>query len=96
MGPTYAVTWRDSEGSSDSGRLELGPHSLRLTGARTLEIAYGEMIDISIRRGNGDRLGRRSKILLTRTNGRPLWIAPVAQRPALLELHERLSALSAA
>jgi hypothetical protein len=93
MGPTYAVSWRDSEGSTGSGRLELGPHGLRLEGAGTLEIGYGDLTDVSIGRGTGDRLGGRTTVVLSRRNGRPLWIAPVAQHAALLELHNRVSAL---
>jgi hypothetical protein len=93
MGPTYAVSWRDSEGSTGSGRLELGPHGLRLEGAGTLEIGYGDLTDVSIGRSTGDRLGGRTTVVLSRRNGRPLWIAPVAQHAALLELHNRVSAL---
>jgi hypothetical protein len=93
MGSTYAVSWRDSEGSTDSGRLELGPQGLRLEGAGTLEIAYGDLTGVSIGRGTGDRLGGRTTVILSRRTGRPLWIAPVAQHAALLELHDRVSAL---
>jgi hypothetical protein len=95
MGTTYAVSWRDSEGASDSGRLELGPQALRLEGAGKLEIAYAEVIDIAIGRGNGDRIGGRMTVLVTRASGRPLWVAPVAERAALLELHDRLTELAA-
>lgn len=92
MRTTYAVTWKDSQGSTDSGRLELGPGALRLEGASKLEVAYDDVTDISIGRGRGDRLGSRTTIVVSRRNGQPLWIAPVAQRAALLELHERLAA----
>jgi hypothetical protein len=92
MEPTYAVSWRDSEGSTDAGRLELGPQSLRLEGAGILEIAYGDLTAISIGRGTGDRLGGRTTVVLSRRNGRPLWVAPVAQHAALLELHDRVNA----
>jgi hypothetical protein len=96
MGTTYAVSWRDSDGWSDSGRLVLGPRALRLEGAGRLEIAYDDVLDVSIGRGSGDRLGARTSVLVTRANGRPISIAPVAQRAALLELHERLTALAGA
>jgi hypothetical protein len=82
----------DSEGSIDSGRLELGPQGLRLDGADTLEIACGDLTAVSIGRGAGDRLGGRTTVVLSRRSGRPLWIAPVAQHAALLELHDRVSA----
>lgn len=93
MGPTYAVSWRDSEGSTDSGRLELGPHGMRLEGAGTLEVAYGDLTAVSIGRGTGDRLGGRTTVVLSRRSGRLVWIAPVAQHAALLELYDRVSAL---
>lgn len=93
MGPTYAVSWRDSEGSTDSGQLELGPQGLRLEGAGILEIAYGDLTAVSIGRGTGDRLGGRTTVVLSRRNGRPLWVAPVAQHSALFELYDRVSAL---
>jgi hypothetical protein len=92
MGPTYAVSWRDSEGSTDSGRLELGPYGLRLEGAGTVEVAYADLLAVSIGRGTGDRLGGRTTVVLSRRTRRPLWIAPVAQHAALLELHDRVSA----
>jgi hypothetical protein len=79
MGPTYAV------------QLD-GLRGLRLDGAGTLEIAYGDLTAVSIGRGAGDRLGGRTTLVLSRRNGRPLWIAPVAQHAALLELHDRVSA----
>src|SRR5215207_1814827 len=92
MSASYAVSWRDSEGSIDSGRLELGPRSLRLEGGRSLEIAYADVIDVSV--GTGDRLSGRTSVVLGRRDGRPIWIAPVAQHAALLELNDRLLALA--
>jgi hypothetical protein len=96
MGATYAVTWRDSEGATDSGRLEFGPHALRLEGSRILEIAYEDVADVSIGRGTGDRLGGRTTVLVARRSGRPLWIAPVIHHTALLEVFDRLSLLASA
>ena len=88
VGITYAVSWK----RGDSGRLVLGPKSLRLEGADTIEVEYDDVTDISIRRGNGERLGGRTTVLVSRVNGWPIWIAPVAQHAALLELHDRLRA----
>jgi hypothetical protein len=84
-------SWRDSEGSTDSGRLELGPQGLHLESAGPLT-SYGDLPAVSIGRGPADRLGGRKTVLLSRRNGEPLWIAPVAQHAALLELYDRLSA----
>ena len=92
MRPSYAVSWKDSEGSTESGRLELGPQGLHLEGAGTLEIAYGDVTAVSIGRGQADRLGGRTTVVLSRRNGEPLWIAPVAQHAVLLELYDRVSA----
>jgi hypothetical protein len=92
MGTTYAVSWRDSGGSTDSGRLEFGPRALRLEGAGTVDIDYRDLAAVSIGRGSGDRLGGRTAVVLMRRDGRPFWIAPVTQHTALLELHGRLTA----
>jgi GAF domain/Histidine kinase len=92
MGPSYAVSWKDSEGSSESGRLELGPQGLHLEGAVTLDFAYGDLTAVSIGRGPADRLGGRTTVVLSRRNRELLWIAPVAQHAALLELYDRVSA----
>jgi len=94
MSVSYAVSWRDSEGSTDCGRLELGPRALRLEGGRSLEIAYADVIGVSVGRGTGDRLSGRTSVVLGRRDGRPIWIAPVAQQAALLELHDRLLGLA--
>lgn len=96
MGITYAVSWKESGGSSDSGRLVLGARTLRLEAAETLEVPYADVIEISIGRGPGDRIGGRTTVLVSRANGRPIWIAPVGQHAALLELHDRLRALVSA
>jgi hypothetical protein len=95
MGASYAVTWKDSEGSTDVGRLALGSRSLRLEGASTLEIAYDDLTDVSVGRGTGDRMRGRTTVILSRRGGRPIWIAPVAQHLVLLELFDRLTAVSA-
>jgi hypothetical protein len=63
-----------------------------LAGAGILEIGYGDLTAVSIGRGTGDRLGGRTTVVLSRRNGRPLWVAPVAQHAALLELHDRVNA----
>jgi hypothetical protein len=94
MGTTYAVSWRESKGSAESGRLELGQQALRLHGAASLEIPYHAVTRIAVGRGKDDRLGGRMTVVLDRTNAGTIWIAPVAQRAALLELHDRLSTLS--
>ena len=95
MGASYAVTWKDSEGATDVGRLELGATSLRLEGGASIEITYDELAEVSIGRGSGDRLRGRTTVLVSRRDGRPIWIAPVAQHATLLEVHDRLRALSA-
>jgi hypothetical protein len=77
-----------------SGRLELGERALRLEGPGTLEVDYNDVLELSIGRGTRDRLGARPSLLVTCTSGRLIWIAPVAQRTALLELRDRLSVLA--
>jgi hypothetical protein len=93
MGQSYAVSWRNSKGSIDAGRLVLGSRSLRLEGAKSLEIAYDDLVGVSVGRSTSERVGGRATVVLSRRRGRPIWIAPVAQQAALLELHDRLSAV---
>jgi hypothetical protein len=78
---------RSTRAGSSSGR-----RGSAWTGAGTLEIAYGDLTAVSIGRGTDDRLGGRATVVLSPRNGRPLWIAPVAQHASLLELHDRASA----
>jgi hypothetical protein len=95
MGTTYAVSWRDSEGSAESGRLEFGSRALRLHGSEVLEITYSDVSEIAVGRGKGDRLGGRTTVVLSRRNGLSIWIAPVAQRAVFLELFDRVSTMVA-
>lgn len=94
MGKTYAVSWKDAQGSGGSGRLVLGSHALRLEGNGGLELAYADLTDVSIGRSTGDRIGGRMTVLITRVDGRPLWIAPIAHQSMLREVHDRISVLS--
>jgi hypothetical protein len=94
MGRTYAVSWKDTNGSTGAGRLELGPRSLRLLGPGTLEIPYDDVNAVAVGRGSGDRLHGRTTVVVSRPDGLQLWIAPVANDAVLLELHDRIGALA--
>jgi hypothetical protein len=91
-GPELCGQLEGLRGSTKSGRLELGQQGLHLESAGAIDIAYGDLTAVSIGRGPADRLGGRTTVVLSRRNGEPLWIAPVAQRSALLELYDRMSA----
>ena len=94
MGRTYAVTWRDAEGSSGVGRLVFGAHALHLEGCDLLEIPYDDVVGVAVGRGSGERIGGRASLVVTRATGRPIWIVPVGDGMSLHELVDRLSALA--
>jgi hypothetical protein len=96
MERTYAVTWKDAESGGGVGRLAFGTHALYLEGCSFLEVPYDEILEVSVGRGSAERHGGRSSLVVTRSNGRPVWIAPVANGLVLHELLERLSALAGA
>jgi hypothetical protein len=64
-----------------------------LEGSGGIEIAYSDLTGVAIGRGTGDRLKGRTTVVLSRRDGRPIWLAPVAHHAALLEVHDRVSAL---
>jgi hypothetical protein len=95
MVSSYAVSWQDASGARGSGSLRLGDHALCFTGAERREIPYERLVAVSLGRGTGEKLGTRTTVVLALSDGSSLLVAPVAERAALLELVERLTALAA-
>lgn len=91
---SYAVSWKDASGARDYGALTLGEHALRLEGAERWEIPYEQLVAVTLGRGTGERLGGRMTVVVALSDGSSLLVAPVAERAALLELVERLTALA--
>jgi hypothetical protein len=98
MGPTYAVTWREADGSECSGRLELGDHEVVLDGRNgeligRRSVPYGDVRSFRLSRGTGERLSGRPTLLLELAGGEVLSIASVAQPGVVTELADRLASL---
>jgi hypothetical protein len=98
MQVTYAVSWEEPDGSTGSGRLELGPGALVLhgrngAGALTRSFPYGEMQDVRVGRAPDERLGGRPTLVVELASGGLLRVAGVAQPGIVAELSTRLSAL---
>jgi hypothetical protein len=94
MGRSYAVTWKDASGALDSGALTLGENAIELEAAERRKIPYEQLAAVTLGRGTGERLGGRMTVILGLSDGSRLLVAPVAERAALLELAERLTALA--
>ncbi len=98
MGSTYAVTWRETDGSQRSGRLELGEHEVVLDGRNgelrgKRSVPYGDVRSFRLARGTGERLSGRPTLILELAGGEALSIASVAQPGVVTELAERLATL---
>lgn len=98
MRMTYAVSWQEPNGSSGSGRLELGADALTLhggNGSPGVERAfpYRMMSDLRIARGSGDRLHGRPTLIVDLADGGVLRIAGVAQPGIVPELVTLLAVL---
>lgn len=91
---SYAVSWKDASGACGSGSLTLGEHALCVKGAERREIPYEKLVAVTLGRGTGEKLGTRTTVVLTLRDGSSLLVAPVAERAALLEIVERLTALA--
>jgi hypothetical protein len=97
MGVTYAVSWDESNGSSGSGRLELGAEALLLEGRdgnggvrRTA--LYRDISGFRIARAPNERLQGRPTLIVDFAGGESVRIAGVDQLGIVSELASQLSA----
>lgn len=98
MQVTYAVSWVEPDGSTGSGRLELGARALVLhgqngSGAVTHSFPYRDIEDVRVARGAAERLRDRPTLVVDLAAGGSLRVAGVAQPGIVAELATRLSAL---
>jgi hypothetical protein len=98
MGVTYAVSWQEPNGSSGSGRLELGADALLLHGRNghagiDRAFPYRNMSSLRIGRGSDDRLQGRPTLIVDLAGGGALKIASVAQSGIVSELASRIAVL---
>lgn len=98
MRTTYAVTWREGDGHSASGKLELAESGLRLEGMNAdgpvvRDVDYGDIAFVRIARTPAERLEGRPTLVVALRSGDALRICSVAQAGIVAELAERLAAL---
>jgi hypothetical protein len=93
---TYAVVWRENEGSDYSGRLELGRDGVELWGwkpgrRRThLELRYEDLATLSLERARALRTTQPMLVLETRDRSR-IEIVSLEGLGALHELAEQVA-----
>jgi hypothetical protein len=95
---SYAVVWREPDGTVCSGELELGRHRLRLEGIsrngrpRSHEIRYADLASARIGRAVRERIDGRSTLVLEAGELR-LNVASAVGVGMIHEMAERLQAL---
>ncbi len=99
METSYAVKWREPNGSMHVGRLALGPKALRLEGREVdgprvdLEIGYEEIQGLRIEGSAADRLDDRPVLVVDRADGSYSVTSTVMSAGILQELVGRLASL---
>jgi hypothetical protein len=93
---TYAVSWKQEDGSEGTGRLELGTGGLSLEGRTDglpakHRVGYGSIRSFRLARANGDRLRDRPTLVLDLDDGGTLRIASIAQPGIVSEIADRLA-----
>src|SRR5439155_1062116 len=101
MKTSYAVKWREPDGRSYVGRLELGPRALHLVGGVGIasvdrQIGYDELEGLRIGHDAGERLDGRRALVIERPQGAYRLTSTVFEAGILHELVDRLSELSLA
>jgi hypothetical protein len=92
---TYAVTWRNGNGTVHSGKAELRGHALRLEAVDgdVEDVRYEQLTGVSMARTAAARIAGRQTLVLELRDGSPLRIASVSQLGIISELAERLAEL---
>ena len=93
---SYAVTWKQGDDASRSGRLELTPGGLAFegsgaTGVAEESIQFGDLLDVRVGRSASDRLSGRQTLVLEPRSGQPIRIASVVHPGIISELAEHLA-----
>lgn len=98
--PTYAVAWRDGEGPTRVGKLELLRDGIHLEGGSAdgrlfaSTIRYRDLSGIGMARpGHAERLNGRPTLVLERAGRRSLRIASVEGLGATAEIFARVAGL---
>ena len=95
---TYAVSWKQENGSEGTGRLELGADALSLEGRTEglpvhVRLPYGDVRSFRLARANGERLASRPTLVLDLAGGGSMRIASLAQPGIVAEVADRLTKL---
>lgn len=98
MKASYAVVWREGEGPTVSGRLELQPNAVVLDGSVESRgvvraVPFKSLAAIRVGRTTEDRLAGKPSLVLERRDGPSVRIASVAQPGIVSELARRLIAI---
>jgi hypothetical protein len=99
MKATYAVKWREPDGSTYLGGLALGPRALRLEGrapegpAVNRQIGYEELRGLRIGNHGSDRLDGRPTLIVEMADGEYLVTSAGTAAGVLQELIDRLAEL---
>lgn len=91
---SYAVVWREDEGPTSPGKLEVQGCALRLEGiGGARELPFAQLAAIRFGSAPNDRLDGRPALIIEHGDGRIVRICMVGQVGALRELVERLGAV---
>jgi hypothetical protein len=95
MEASYAVNWQGFDGREHTGRLDMGPTSLRLEGGNgggpvVCDVDYADLDDVHVTRQLDERLHGHPTLVLRRHGGATLRVATIAAPGALADLAEQL------
>ena len=98
--PSYAVLWREEDGSVCSGELELGEEALRLDGtcrfraSCTHEVRYRRISRVRIGRAVRERIDGRAALVIELGREQKLLVTSTVGLGMIHEIAERLNALT--
>lgn len=99
MHTSYAVKWREPDGSIYLGRLELGPKALVLEGSENGDdgvrrtLAYDELTALRLGRLSHERLDGQPSLVVDRPGGAVVITSSVLHAGVVQEVVERLAAM---
>jgi len=97
---SYAVVWSEPRCSLETGKLELGPESIRFEGSHggrhgcVHRVYYDDMLGVHIGYRESDRLRGRPAVVVDLVDGTPLRIGAVDGVGTVSELVDELTRLS--
>jgi hypothetical protein len=93
----YAVLWRQGRGPVRTGRLEFGPHSLRLEDGTARKrhsvstVLYRDLVRVRTTSDPRERIQRRPTFILERRRGTTVAVAAIDPLVSVHELAEMLA-----